>query len=86
MHDAVFNVVVLWTTKAAKLEEAAVETEEREWTHSCGFLAPLTRIFDNFDPTSFKRTNISMKSENRESSEKRELPATYGKEKREKSN
>lgn len=66
--------MILWTTKAAELygEEMTVEMEEREWTHSCGFLARLPRIFDNFDPTLFKRTNILAKSENRGNLAKRE--------------
>jgi len=46
--------------------------KEKESEHSCDFLAPLARTLDNFDPISFKRTNISTKSENCESSEKRE--------------
>jgi len=73
MHSAVFNGSVN-DTKAAKLEAMVVEMEERKRERkserSCDFLAPLARTLDNFDPISFKRTNISTKSENCGSSEK----------------
>jgi len=52
--------------------EMEEKEKERESKRSCDFLAPLARTLDNFDPISFKRTNISTKSENCGSSEKRE--------------
>lgn len=61
MHGAVFNGGSMNDKGCGARRDG--EMEKRKWTHSCGFFAPSAGIFDNFDPTSFKWTNISTKSE-----------------------